>query len=612
MNSQQLGQSMAGTMENEVPQVPLKPHDLPENVLGYERWTPCSGSMEMPTISMRAAPAGQRGRRAVRAARRSIGYLSATAVASHRCAGGSAAGEYRRHVAAGSHFARSPAETGSAGWKQGFIAGELDGTGGAASRSNSRAGQGEATATVSEWTDWKGDGSDLTPFLVRQTVGLGAVTWVAADLGDPQLSLNAPRWPIIWDRIFGWNNATVINPSKDVQQQYSPTASNPSADAAAFLFKGTDQEGKGAGLLGVAIVFFIIYWLAAGPGSFMVLANRKRKELSWFVFAAAAIIAAGFTVVLVKIVLRGSPELKHMSISQTAPGRSHAGPQPDRCVYPAGRQPVDRAGGHRYRRAEHSVGSDRSSSVPGGHAISRPPGLHRAGSRSRPAGGHRCPFPQHAQEAGSPVGRRYAGGIVGSAQLLDPSDKKSNRAYIVGTLTNQTGYDLQNVYFGFHHPVGFAGRPANWVLFVPFWKKGDALDLGHEFGSAPLLLNLENKGPDWTKDTARALIDHDWSNYWYSYLDGIGNSDSSSGADVRANMPMLTFFDLLPPPRNQEKIENNFSLLRRGGRNLNLSAALLAGKLVVVAAGSFDGHSLSVGSKRFQDLGRTAPPSSRD
>jgi hypothetical protein len=584
MNSQQLGQSLAGTMED-VAQVPLKPRDLPENVLGYDAvdtilWLNGNaddldegGARRKEAIAEFVQCGGQ----LVVCQPQQLHRIDALA----DLLPVNIAGMSLQDRTSLDPLPKLALPVGSKDLLQ-------DSWTALARRVPFKFARAKAKdgAIVSDWIDWKGDGSDVTPFLVRQTVGLGSVTWVAADLGDPQLSLNAPRWPIIWDRIFGWNNATVINPSKDVLQQYSPNASSPSADAASFLFKGTDQEGKGAGLLGVAIVFFVFYWLAAGPGSFMVLANRKRKELSWFVFGAAAIIAAGFTVLLVKIVLRGSPELKHMSVSQTALG-DHTHVLSRIGLY------IPRDGNQLIALADTATDAQSILSALTVHPQSLEDTQFPA------AQDYNVPVHDPDQPVAIEVPFRSTlkklearwvgdtqGGIIGSAQLLDPSDAQSHRAYIVGTLTNQTGYDLQNVYFGFHHPVGFAGKPANWVLFVPFWKKGDTLDLGHEFSSAPLLLNLEGKDPDWRKVSARAPIDSDWSNYWYSYLDGIGNSDSSSGADARADMPMLTFFDLLPPPKNQEKTENNFSLLRRGGRNLNLSGAVLAGKLVVVAQAS--------------------------
>ena len=166
------------------------------------------------------------------------------------------------------------------------------------------------------------------------------------------------------------------------------------------------------------------------------------------------------------------------------------------------------------------------------------------------------------------------GGISGSAKLLEA---KAKGGYISGTLTNQTASDLSNVYFFFHHPAGNA-RTHDWVLFVPYWKKGDQLDLSHEFDAAPPLSSLRPSAAevDWSKTSARGWIDGMWSTHWYTYFDGQPNSDKAA-VDVRGSLPMLTAFDLLPPPMNTtDKAETVVGILRRGGRVMNLSPAILA------------------------------------
>jgi hypothetical protein len=438
-------------------------------------------------------------------------------------------------------------------------------------------------AIVSEWIDWQGDGSDRTPFIARRAWGLGSVTWVAADLGDPQLSLNIPRWPIIWDRVFGWNNATIINPSDADAAMYAPGGGDP-VSASDFLFKGTDQEGKGAGLIGIAILFFVLYWIVAGPGSYFFLANRKRKDLSWFVFGAAAIAAAAMTPLLVRIVLHGGPELKHMSIAQAAAGEhTHVLSRIGLYIPHDGMQTISLSDTatdaqsmlsallvhpRTIDSAEFPAAQDYNVPV---HDPDQPVSID-------------VPFRTTLKKLQARWVGDTSAAIVGSAKLQDPSNHDTLKSYIAGTLTNQTGHDLEDVYLGFHHPSLWGGKVANWVLFVPKWKNGDPLDLDHEFKSAPLLATLLlNGSPRWDKDTARAVVDDDWAKHWYSYLNGVGNSDAGGATDARANTPILTFFDLLPPSANKaDKSENCINLVRRGGRRLNLSGALLAGRLVIV------------------------------
>jgi hypothetical protein len=64
------------------------------------------------------------------------------------------------------------------------------------------------TTIVSEWMSW---GEQRTPYIARHNYGLGSVTWVAQDLGDPTLTRYAvSNWPYVWDRVFDWRNDTII------------------------------------------------------------------------------------------------------------------------------------------------------------------------------------------------------------------------------------------------------------------------------------------------------------------------------------------------------------------------------------------------------------------
>jgi hypothetical protein len=55
------------------------------------------------------------------------------------------------------------------------------------------------------------------------------------------------------------------------------------------------------------------------------------------------------------------------------------------------------------------------------------------------------------------------------------------------------------------------------------------------------------------------------------------------GSRIPASFPALSFFDRLLPPNKEEAGTEARTLLRRGARHLNMSAALAAGELVVLA-----------------------------
>ena len=51
---------------------------------------------------------------------------------------------------------------------------------------------------------------------------------------------------------------------------------------------GMELTSKSYALISIAVVFFIAYWVIAGPGMYLFLVTRTRAQLSWFMFAASA------------------------------------------------------------------------------------------------------------------------------------------------------------------------------------------------------------------------------------------------------------------------------------------------------------------------------------
>ena len=57
----------------------------------------------------------------------------------------------------------------------------------------------------------------------RGAYGLGAVTWVAQDLGDPAIVRQVKsNWPYVWDRVFDWKNLTYILRRRRRRTTWSP------------------------------------------------------------------------------------------------------------------------------------------------------------------------------------------------------------------------------------------------------------------------------------------------------------------------------------------------------------------------------------------------------
>ena len=173
---------------------------------------------------------------------------------------------------------------------------------------------------VEDWITWKAD--DYSPYLVRSQFGLGTVTWVAQDLGDPALTRTKYGWVYVWNHIFDWKNAPLPVSSFTTNAIKHPYDQGYPMDIGPSVVQHWDGPLKSQRwMITVAVMFFIGYWLIAGPGTYAWLAARGRAQLSWFFFGASALLATALTVVLVRVMLRGPPELKHLSLVRVAPGQ---------------------------------------------------------------------------------------------------------------------------------------------------------------------------------------------------------------------------------------------------------------------------------------------------
>src|SRR5450432_84001 len=174
-------------------------------------------------------------------------------------------------------------------------------------------------AIVTDWITWSA--SDLSPYIVRQPIGLGSVTWVAQDLGDPSLTRTKNGWVYVWNHVFDWKNSPLPITSQTpdtIKKIYEP--GQPVDLGPSLLGTWLELQSKSAWLITLAILFFIGYWVIAGPGAFAYLHSRKKTQASWFIFGACALGATAITLLIVKLVLRGPPELKHFSIVRESVG----------------------------------------------------------------------------------------------------------------------------------------------------------------------------------------------------------------------------------------------------------------------------------------------------
>ena len=439
-------------------------------------------------------------------------------------------------------------------------------------------------AVVDEWVYWNASHSDFSPYIARVPYGLGSVTWVAQDLGDPAITSRAKEgWPYVWERVFDWKNDPIPVTTKTEERLTAPFSAATSIDIGRSLISGLNLESKTAWLVTLAIVFFIAYWLVAGPGVFAFLVGKRRTQLSWFLFAASAVGATLITVLLVQLVLRGPPELRHFSVIKAAPNEPAV-------VHSRLGLYIPRDGFQKVQLADtlpNAVSTLSALAINPAFLLNVPDmqgpeyfvPVVEATTTEPPA--VRVPYSSTLKQLQATWVGNLTGRVEGSATLVE-------EGMIAGTITNGTGVRLKNIYVAFKNP-GY-GEPVDYVLYIPRWDAGVTLDLNREFNTADDGSRIEMVGEGKTPENGKKLLGRlaiDWSRYWYAPIRGsnmLGDGTRDDFADrVRRSLPMMSFFDRLPPVRNESGKNDRFELLRRGGRHLDRSGALAAGALVVIA-----------------------------
>lgn len=474
-------------------------------------------------------------------------------------------------------------------------------------------------ALVEAWVDWKPEegGGAKTPYIARNAVGLGSVTWVAQDLGDRSITGNlSSGWPHIWDKVFGWKNNTILIKQADPRarneiwgKEIDEWSAQNMADLGGVFLRATDHTGKAGAYVFLVILFFVGYWIIAGPGSYLFLAGKGQRQLSWAIFAVAGLAATVLTMGVVRLVLRGDPEAKHVTVVRLAAN------QPAVVDSRIGLY-IPRDGGQRIGLTD--VAPDALSYI-------IPMGIHpqHLGNPATFSDTKEYLIPVRDVSGTDPVEvvipyrntlkkiqahwvGNLPGGIDGWAGLLpqysvdvDVNGRQQKAGVIEGRVTNRTGKDLKHVLFAFRfqeaHDDGNL-QDLDQVLYVPSWKKDQTIDLLRAYAEAEMLSNLgQNRTYDkYVQGAATNPIrgplggPNSWGEYWLTYMRTLAGSDylvDDSNRPVTQTVPVMALFDRIPPLKNDpySKGFQRAELMRRGGRSLNLSHAMAAGNLIMLA-----------------------------
>jgi hypothetical protein len=463
-------------------------------------------------------------------------------------------------------------------------------------------------AVVNQWIDWKQDGSNLdaTPYLARKSYGLGEVTWVAQPLTTESAPTNVTAWPYIWDQVLGWKSDGYVPPAdrkkiednEHLELYLNRFDAGPPRDLGDALVSGLDLSSKANWLILLAIVFYVVYWVISGPGTYAFLATKKRQGWSWFFFGISAMVAILVTVAVVKLVLRGPPEIKHLSFVRIAPGQPAIVNTRFGLYIPRdGDQKISLDGtsstsvSYLSPFAEHPQQLGDVTEFPSPTEYFVPVRDLKSDTQPQLTVAYRSSLKKFQARWVGDLDSRFTGSVK-----LDPD---SMRLPLSGTLTNASGADLTDIYLAFN-----VSGEKDWMIYIPEWKKGATYDVNKDLANN-FRVGKEGKGEavpgegkilsdELASKSAKLDIKFNgWINYWYSHLHD--NGDDPNALEDAANdaFPMLSVFDRLPAMPNSvdassgigigKARKDRVELYNRGAAMLNASQSIADGQLLILA-----------------------------
>jgi hypothetical protein len=458
-------------------------------------------------------------------------------------------------------------------------------------------GETKPGAIVEEQIKWDAEGKDKSPWLARIGYGAGCVSWVAQDLSDVTI-VNKARsgWPFVWEKVLDYKSDLLLVNSRTMPDAKRPYEQGGAVDISQSLLGAMELASKSRALVSIAVVFFIAYWVVAGPGVYFYLLTRSRPQLSWFLFAFSALVATVLTVLVVRLVVRGAPELAHVTVIRTAPG------EPPICFSRFGLY-IPRDGTQEIKLPDIAPREVSYLTAYPEHPA------HAQGDIEFPA---QIPYVIPLRDANSddPVAidvpyrstlKKFQARRVGPvAGVIDgkPKLREGNgRAVLEGIITNGTGRKLRNVYIAYSDPQ----TDDDVILYAPTWESGANFTLETDFALASTkFVGLEGEANNRTgypqqgfklqHVMGRPGVDFGWSRFWYASDRPLRNVNVNNmtydDADtaVPKSFPMLSLFQRLPPMKNYGgRQQDRSEILRRGGRYLDVSNEVAAGRLVVLA-----------------------------
>ncbi|HEY0007886.1 MAG TPA: hypothetical protein VGB55_04095, partial [Tepidisphaeraceae bacterium] len=416
-------------------------------------------------------------------------------------------------------------------------------------------------------------------------------------------------WPRLWNRIFDWRHTernvklayleTKTDAKEEIKNRFTASGVK---DIGGSFRNGTNLESKTAALISLAFVFFIGYWLIAGPGAYLFLAAKRRTHLSWFVFGCTAVVATLLTVAVTRIVLRGSAQIRHLSLVRMRADTE----QPARVLSQFGIYlPQDRPDApvtltHRSEEGQTTLtplvshpAFNGSNTTPrdSSYTVSLP--SDDTGEAVTLAVPFRSTLKKlQADWTGqfnhptSATPSNITGRISGKPILLTQSN-----APIGGQLSNNTGSRLTDVIMLYRYPaqvdlLNGQVRTLDRLLYMKVWENGQTIDLSDIHTRANNKLD-EDGGLRLREDLKRGewinLVNGFYINKLRTEImaNNIAFDDSNNGFGT--SFVVASLFDMLPPMVNEPDRQGRSEIMRIGVRQWDVSGAVAAGGMVILA-----------------------------
>lgn len=436
-----------------------------------------------------------------------------------------------------------------------------------------------------------------TPYLVRWSYGMGAVTWIAQDLGNPSLKVRSSTtrdygWSGIWLSVLGVNNKLYLTPEAAkaypaaIQEKSRlafekfPSGSNYNqGDAGKVNESLTEISGRAAALVSVAILFFLGYWLLAALGSHFLLVTRKRVQHSWVAFGICAVIATAITALFVKLVLRGPPELAYVAYVRNSAGQTRVTANVGLLVKQDGALALNIP----------NPGNDNLAGITPlpVHPFHNTYDVDFVGFRD-----YEVPVPEISSKGLPSIKAPFRGTLKkfqlnwSENALLVSGNAYLGGASLSGVLTNNTGHDLKDVYLAYA-PLYSTNNDDVLVKILSrntpvSWSKNSSLDLGRIFQNRQIIPN-QAKGQE---DCVYGFLNSGWMRSVFDRQ--LVNSAEGTISAKDVDFIAMSLFDRIQTPekspRNSTTPTSHYRIRRWATRDMDISHAVAAGNLVILAS----------------------------